>query len=354
MPPGYPAGPPGYQPMMPVMFAPPRKSGVGRLIVIGVLTIMLLFSGLLNLVLLVGMMGEGMESAAAQKVLVKGDAASRIAVVPLSGMLMDEEAQRFARLMDQIEADASVKGLVVDIDTPGGSVTASDEIYHRLRTFKQNRSVPVVIAQGALATSGGYYVSCAGDYVFAQPSTLTGNIGVVMPRYNFSKLADKWGIEDSSLHSTGSDFKTVGSPLRPETAEQRQYIQDLTDQTFALFQQVVKQGRAKAMGQKQATIQQVSSGKAFTAGEALKLGLIDQIGYRDEAYAKAATLASLSKYQVVRFEETPSLLDLLSMRSGMSGGKAQSVSVNGANINVDGRALREWLTPRMMYLWMGE
>ena len=103
------------------------------------------------------------------------------------------------------------------MNTPGGEVAASDEIYHRILRFKEEHKVPVVVAMGGMATSGGYYVSCAGDYIFAEPTTLTGNIGVVLQRFNFSGLMQKYGVEDNSITPAEAKYKYVESPFRPET-----------------------------------------------------------------------------------------------------------------------------------------
>ena len=337
----------GSMPMMP-MFMPPRPGGAGKWITIILLLILLLGSGALNLLLLVGVVvGDGPDHLR-QTILKKGNASQQVAVLPLSGLIMDDEAKRFAKLLDRMSEMSAVKAIVVEIDTPGGSVTASDEIYHRLQSFKAARGIPVVISQGALATSGGYYVSCAGDFIFAQPTTLTGNIGVMMPRYNLSKLADKWGIEDTSMHSTGSEFKTAGSLLRPETPKEREYMQGLIDAAFACFREVVEDNR------KAVKFKDVATAKVYPAKEAERLHLVDAIGYLDNACAKAEKLAGLTGAQVVRYQPTSSLLDLLTVSSGAGDAHAKDITVNGVNIQLDRRALEALATPRLMYLSTGQ
>jgi protease IV len=305
----------------------------------------------LNLFLLAKNMGGGALSAK-QTSLVDGDPAQRIAVVPLDGMIMDAEAQKFDRLLTSVEKDANVKAIVVQIDSPGGSVTASDEMFHRLQKFKQNKpNIPVVVSMGGLAASGGYYVACGADYLIAAPTTLTGNIGVLMPRYNVSKLMDKYGVEETTIVSSGATFKNAGSMFKPENAEDTKYIQDLADKAFAQFKDVVARGRN---GKLKKPLEEIANGKIYLAADALALGLVDQVGYPQDAYEHAATKASLTKPSVVKFQEQPTLIDLLTSRSTTAdrNAAAQGVTVNG--INVDAKGISELMTPRLMYLWRGQ
>jgi protease-4 len=342
--------PPPFYPYPPPPPRPPRS--FARAIFTTLATTIFGLSILLNIYLLAfALLSKGNDGSARQTVLTAGAAAERIAIVPLDGAIMQEQAERFAQLLGQVQQDANVKALVIQIDTPGGSVTASDQIYHRIQQFKTAKpNVPVVISQGALATSGGYYASCAGGWIVAQPTTLTGNIGVLMPRFNVSKLADKWGIEDNSMHSTGADFKTAGSPFKEDTPQEHQYIQNLIDQAFTQFKSVVTAGRA---GKLNGTIDQIANGKVYSAADALKLGLVDQIGYLDDATAKAAQLAGLTHPTVVKFQRHSTLLDLLSADNRLGSARA-AAHESAVNVQVDGGAVLDALTtPRMLYLWRG-
>lgn len=299
----------------------------------------------------------GMRSGASDNstsAIVEGDKTQTIAVIPIEGMILGESVDQFEKLIRRVEEDPNVKALILEIDTPGGGVTASDEIHHRLLQFKQQRNIPVIISMQALATSGGYYIACAGDYIYAQPSTMTGNIGVMMMRMNFAGLAERWGIEDTSLHATGSDFKTAGSMFRPETPEERLYMLGLIDAAYEQFKDVVETGRADpgAEGGTRlaAPMEQIASGKVFMAGEALEMGLIDAIGYSSDAYAHAQTVLGLSNPHVVRYQHKPSLLELLTASTSVDGGQAAGGS-NGIDVRFDRRAVEELFTPRMMYLW---
>jgi protease-4 len=332
---------------------PAPKGGVSfsKAILVTLATSVFGFSLLMNLYLLMfsGLMSD--RDSGKSEVVVAGDPTQKVAVVPVSGIIMGKEAEQFDKLLQRVEGEAGVKALVIEVDTPGGDVSASDEMYQRVLRFKKEKpGVPVVIAMKGLATSGGYYLACAGDYIYAEPTTLTANIGVLMPRYNLAELADKWGVRDATLKSQGSPFKDAGSMLRPETPQETAYMQALIDEMFGQFKAVVAQGRAAQLKAKNTTVDAVADGRALTAKQAEAVGLVDKIGYPSDAYKYAATTAGLSKEMVVRYEEKPSLIDLFSGASTVPGVK----SVNGVNLNVDRRLIEALVTPRVMYLWTGQ
>jgi protease-4 len=279
--------PPMYMPpppMMPFPYPPPpRRGGAGRAIVIALLLVLLVCSALLNLVLVAGSMGS-VATGITQHTIQAGTGNDKVAVIPLRGIIDTGLSAQFDRFLDAAEADTAVKALVIEIDSPGGTVTASDEIYNRIKSFKSKRSIPVVVSMASLATSGGYYAACGADHVFAQPTTFTGNIGVLMPRYNFSKLMEKYGVEETTIVSTGATFKNAGSSFRPEVPEEKAYMQALADSAFVQLKKVVTQGRSSKL---KGSIDEVANGKVYTAGDALGLGLIDQIGYLSDAQAVA-------------------------------------------------------------------
>jgi protease-4 len=332
---------------------PPRRSGgAGRAIFMVFLVLLLVFSVLLNLVLLVGSMGGG--SSAQQHTVRVGKATEKIAIVPLKGVIDANTSTQFARFMEQAENDKNVKAVVIEIDTPGGTVTASDEIYNRMKAFKAKRGIPIVVSMASLATSGGYYAACGADHVVAQPTTFTGNIGVLMPRYNFSRLMEKYGVEETTIVSTGARFKNAGSSFRPESAEEKAYMQQLADSAFTQFKKVVTQGRSSKL---KGNIEDIANGKVYTANDALGLGLIDQIGYLDDAQTVAQTSAGLSNPMVVRYHEPPSLMDLFmsSKHNGPTGvALGQGGGAGVVNLTVDANLLHELSTPRPLYLWRGQ
>lgn len=346
--------PPGPPPMMmppPMGFypPPPHRGGFVRAIFMTLATSIFGLSIAANIYLLIltGFLGGGTESR--HQVVVKGDPKQKIVALQVSGILDEQSMARFEKVLRRLEDDADLKALVLEIDSPGGSVNASDQMYARVLKFKQDRKVPVVVSMGGVAASGGYYIACAADKIVAQRTTITGSIGVLMPRYDLSKLAERWGVEDNSMHSTGATYKTAGSWLKPETAEEHQYFLSVLDDMFATFKEVVRAGRGKNLKR---SIDEVANGKIYTASEALEAGLIDQIGYPNDAYDLAGSIAGLTDKHVVRFEPAPSLLEALGAESSAAKPIGSSgVHVTGVNLNVDKSWLYELMSTRPMYLW---
>lgn len=335
---------------MPMMFPPPRRSGAWVLVVL--LAIALVISIVVNVVLL----GMAMSSATEQvkQTVLAGEGPQKIAVVPVEGLIDEDSSVALDRVLKEVEKDSQVKALVVQIDTPGGSASAAEEMYHRLNQFKSEQHMPVVVAMQGMATSGGYYLACAGDYIFAEPGCMTGNIGVLFPRFNVSKLMDKWGLAETTLTATvpGHSYKNAGSMFQPQNPLDEKYLQGLVDGTFALFKDAVETGRkGKLIGK----YGDIFSGKAFLATDARDRGLIDQIGYPDKAYDYAASLANVSNPLVVEFAPRPTLLQLLQSRSNVQrderGASSALLSING--LSIDAKAAEDLLTARPMLLWRG-
>jgi protease-4 len=344
------------------MAPPPNNGGGGRSFARGIfMTLATTIFGLslaanVYLLLFSGLMAGAGGASARQAVLEEGDATQKIAVIPVNGIIMAEQAQQFDRFLSMAERDRNVKAVVIEVDSPGGSVTASDEIHHRITQFKlratnANRNVPVVISMQSLAASGGYYIACAADHVVAQPTTMTGNIGVLFPRYNVSKLADEWGVEETTLESTGAPFKNAGSMFQPEDPAELAYFQDIIDQAFGQFKDVVVKGRASKLKK---PITEIANGKIYTARDALALGLIDQVGYASDAYDHAAKAAGLSKRQIVRYQNPPSLFDVLASGESNAPGLQGKVGPGGVTVQLDWRTVQELTTPRLLYLWRGQ
>lgn len=339
-----------YPPYPPFGPPPPRRRSLLR-----TLAVLLLFGGfglslLLN-ALWVFRAGGDADAPVLTQTLVKGDATKIVAVVTLAGEIDGAAAARFRNVLDKVEADANVQSLVVEIDTPGGEVTASDEMYDRLLRYKARRKQggkpgTVVIAMKSMATSGGYYVACAGDHLVAEPTTLTGNIGVLMPRFNFSGLMDKYGVRETTVVATGADFKHVGSPFQPDTPAVEAYLREQIDQAFARFKQVVTTGRGSNIAGKD---KDIFNGKVFTAADAKTLGLIDQVGYPDDAYSYAV---GTSGAQVVRYREpSPGLFGMLLGGGGATSPLSPAQSAGGSPTTAGGYDPRALLKPETLDAW---
>ena len=198
--------------------------------------------------------------------------------------------------LDKAREDREIRALLLRVNSPGGTVTASDILYTELLRFKQERSLPVVAQLMGVAASGGYYVSMAADRVVAHPTTVTGSIGVIFVGVNLSGLMEKLGIRDQTL-VTGP-YKDAGSPLRPMRPAERQQLQSVLDDMLVRFEQVVEAGRPELDA---AQVHGLADGRVFSAPQALEQGLVDTLGSLEDGIAEAERLAGLSESRVVTY-----------------------------------------------------
>jgi protease-4 len=204
-----------------------------------------------------------------------------------------------ARVKEELEKaakDRRIKAVVIKINSPGGTVAASDVILHDLQAFKAERGLPVVVCLQGLATSGGYYVAQAGDTIIAYPTCITGSIGVLAMKLNLRGLMDKVGVDDDMVKS--GRWKDFWSPFRPASPKEKEMMQQIIDQFYRGFVDVVATGRKLSLQE----ARQAADGRIFTAEQAKDLKLVDQLGYLDDALELAKTKAGLPKdAKVVRY-----------------------------------------------------
>lgn len=237
---------------------------------------------------------------------------NKIAILSIEGVIM--EGDGFVKhQIDRIKEDDAVKAVVVRVDSPGGTVTGSDYIYHHITKLREEKKVPVVVSMGAIAASGGYYVSMAvGDQeksIYAEPTTTTGSIGVIIPHYNVTGLMQEWKIEDDSIAS--GPRKQMLSMTRQLTEEERKLVQEYVMESFSRFKDIIKTGRP-AFRENPEKLDELATGEIFTANKAKSNGLVDEIGFLEDVVARAAELAGLSEStaRVVKYERPPALFDL--------------------------------------------
>ena len=208
---------------------------------------------------------------------------SGLAVVRVEGPIMEQKG--LLKWIRQIERDENVRGVLLRVDSPGGGVGASQEIYGALKRLNEKK--PVVASLGSTAASGGLMVSLAARWIVANPSTVTGSIGVRMDRPQYYKLLDKLGLWQETL--TTAPYKDAGSPLRPLNDGDRKYFTGILQDMHQQFVDIVAEGRG--MDGKRAAA--LADGKIFTGREALTLGLVDQLGGQEEALARLRELTGL-------------------------------------------------------------
>lgn len=209
---------------------------------------------------------------------------------------------RTSDLLEQAAADPTVKAIVVRINSPGGSVVASDEIYRDLLAFEK----PVVVSMGDTAASGGYYIACGGDHVMAHPGTLTGSIGVITQFINAEELLDKVGID--AVVITSGPRKDIGSLFREMTEEERALWEGIIDDVYEDFVAIVAEARDLPLED----VRELADGSIYTGQQALELDLVDAVGTQDEAIDKAAELGGIAgEPRVIDLKPVPSFFDML-------------------------------------------
>ena len=198
--------------------------------------------------------------------------------------------------------DKDVMAIVMDVDSGGGGITASDILYKALVDFKESRQGRVVVAVcGDVAASGAYYVALAADHIVAHPTTVTGSIGVLMQGLNMRELSEKVGIKDVTIKS--GENKDLMNPFRDVSPEQEAILQSIVDEMHTRFVTLVAEHRQMDVSE----ARELADGRIVTAPQAEKLGLIDQVGYWDDAIAKTAELLNVDDVKVYRYEEEFSL-----------------------------------------------
>ena len=227
----------------------------------------------------------------------------KVAIVNLTGTIMS--SRDIVSNLQTLAEKKSVKAIVLRVDSPGGGVAASQEIYEEVRSISDTVK-PIVVSMGSLAASGGYYVSCGATRIVADPGTITGSIGVIAEFPNWSKLMTKLGLQMDVIKS--GKFKDSGSPFRPMTKADEKYFQGVVENSFGQFLNVVAKDRKIPLEK----LRKFADGRVFTGEQALKLGLIDTLGSFEDAIKIAASLGGIKgKPLVVEPRRPRSLADIL-------------------------------------------
>lgn len=237
--------------------------------------------------ILIMMMIAGSRDFESPSLKSRGD---KVAVVELLGPIYG--SRRIVHELKQFSRHESVKAMVFRIDSPGGGVAASQEIYESVRRVRE-KGIPVVASLGTVAASGGYYVACAADTIMANPGTTTGSIGVILETVHFSELLEKIGVRYEVVKS--GRYKDIGSPHRPMTFEDRRQLQSYIDDAYDQFFEVVLKNRAM----EKKVLQNLADGRVFTGRQALKNGLVDLLGDYQDAIDLAAQMGGIEKEPVI-------------------------------------------------------
>jgi protease-4 len=279
---------------------------------------------------------------------VEGEGDDKVLLVELEGVIASgqggglfavpsDPVESIKRQLEQAEKDEQVKAVLLLIDSPGGAVTPSDEIHHEVTGFRSRSHKPVVVLMGSVCASGGVYVAVAADKIVCQPTTITGSIGVILSSLNFHDLLTKYGVQDVTIASGPN--KALLNPTSPVRDEHRAILQNMIDDAYARFVKLVAEGR----GLDEETVRGFADGRIYTPPEALRLKLVDQIGYREDALALARSLGSCPQSRLVQYRRQPTLADVL---SGNARGPLSLAE------RLDPAALIDELrAPRLLALW---
>lgn len=217
----------------------------------------------------------------------------KVAVVELTGVIL--ESREVIESLRRHNENSSVKAIVLRIDSPGGAVAPSQEIYEEVLRLRTGKSKPVVVSMGSLAASGGYYVASAAREIYANPGSVTGSIGVIMQWTNYGDLL-RWAKLKPEAITSGA-MKDAGNPTREMTPEEREYFKAIIDELRDQFVDDVAEGRKGKLTPEQVDL--LADGRVFTGADAKERGLVDELGNLEDAIDRAAELGGISGDPVV-------------------------------------------------------
>ncbi|OGL46983.1 MAG: signal peptidase, partial [Candidatus Schekmanbacteria bacterium RBG_16_38_10] len=226
-----------------------------------------------------------------KEVFISGKGNDKILMIDISGIISEaggsgvsglfSNEDMVASIKEQLEKakeDNRIKAVILRINSPGGTVTASDIIYNEIKKFKEENDIKIISCMMDVGASGAYYIAMASDVVIAHPTALTGSIGVIFENFNVEGLFNKLGIKDASIKS--GDKKDIGSPFRAITEEEKEILQEVNDNLYQRFFDVVYEGREEL---DRDDVKRLADGRIYSAEQALEEKLIDKIGYLDDA-----------------------------------------------------------------------
>jgi len=328
---------------------PKRKRNTGLWITVCILGVLLLFSVVMNLARSAGSAFQPMEFAKKGQdefpSLIErwsyGRGSTKAVRIPLQGMIFrQEEAGLFGPRIDKIHEllsqirmaanDSSVRAIILEVDSPGGAITPSDEIYRELRRFKESSENRVVIAfTRDMMASGGYYAAMSADWIIAEPTAIVGSIGVIMQSINFQQLTDDIGIRDVTIKS-GSN-KDLLNPFRDVNLEQVALLQGVIDSMYSRFLGIVQASRSIP----EEELAELADGRIFTAEQAIEVKLIDEVGYWDDLIRQTAEMLEVEEVKFVRYQRQTDFFTMLTQ----------------GRIGLSPAAVLKWQVPQIMFLW---
>jgi protease-4 len=288
--------------------------------------------------------------------VIEGEGHYKILIIDITGTISDKKEYKGFGLKEKIsplvrlkealqkaEMDDDIVGVIVKINSAGGTVTASDIMYHELLGFKERKGIPLYASLMDIGASGGYYVASASDEIFAHPTTITGSIGVIVLKFNVEDLFSKIGIDEESIKS--GEKKDIMSPFRPLKADEKEIMQTIINQLHNRFIDVVVDGRNGKLTRQE--VELLADGRIYTAEQAFKKGLIDQIGYVDDAIEEMKKTLDIEEARIVTYYRPGTYK--ATVYSSTPFDAEQPTVINLIGINTDGLSLFDGVS--FMYLW---
>jgi protease-4 len=289
------------------------------------------------------------ESEYIETVLEEGNMSKRIAVLTVDGVIQDTgganslfgavgyDHQFFMNQLEMIKEDDSIKAVVLQVNSPGGGVVESAQIYDKIIEV-QEAGKPFYVSMGSMAASGGYYISAPANKIFVNKETLTGSIGVIMESINYGKLAEKHGIDFVTI-KTGP-YKDIMSPTRDMTKEERAMLQEMINDSYESFVDIIEKGR----GMTESEVKAIADGRIMNGRQAIEVGLADDSGYLEDVIAAVRTDFDLNDAEVIEYGYTQGFASLFKM-------KTQSLLGGNVETQLIGKLLSDYNAPRMMYIY---
>ena len=292
----------------------------------------------------------GTSITGSESILEDGDVDNRIAVITVDGAIQDVGSGSLLSAVEydhdftlnQLQSvleDDTIKAVQLHVDSPGGGVYESRELYDAILEIKEQRDIPIYVSMGSMAASGGYYIAAPADKIYAYSETWTGSIGVIMQGINYGQLAEDYGIVFETLKS--GPYKDIMSSTRPMTDDERAIMQTLVDEAYEDFVDVIEAGR----GMSEAQVKQVADGRIYTASQAKENGLVDEIGSQEDTLAALKADFSLEDAMVFEYGYTDESW------SSLLGVKAAEFFGPSAEERVLNKLLSDYEAPRAMYLY---
>ena len=287
-----------------------------------------------------------------KETVLEGEGSDKLLLINLQGLINNQKDHAFTgattalgmveevrEILSKAEKDQDIKALLIKMNSPGGTVTSSDIIFHELVTYKKKHAIPVYIHIMDIAASGGYYIALAGDQIFAHPTSLVGSIGVIALKLNLKNLMDKVGVDWEVVKS--GDKKDFMSPFRSLTDEERKLFQNTIDHFHARFVNIISENRTKLNLEE---VRALADGRIFTSKQAINLKLIDGIGYISDTVKTIKLKLKIPDLKLITYHRQGDY------KSNLYSISPQSPTFNMINVNL-GLDKGE-LSPHFLYLWM--